>query len=282
MFTIALDGGHGLYTAGKRCDKIVDPKETREWVLNNRICNYIQKYLKDYNGYKLYRVDDTTGKIDVALKDRVKTANSKGADLYLSIHHNAAKYFLKKGGGIEAYCYTSGSSISFTWRDAFYDSLIKYTDLVGNRSTPKTTAGFYVIKYTNMPAVLLELGYMNSAVDTPIILTEEYAQKCAKAIVEVIVKRGKLTKKAIPSTNSSDGTVKYRVQVGAYKVKNNAINLQNKLKKLGYNSIIVTERNSDGSIVYKVQVGAYINKNNAINLQNELKKLGYKSIIKTV
>jgi hypothetical protein len=30
MFKIALNAGHGLYTAGKRCLKALDPKETIE------------------------------------------------------------------------------------------------------------------------------------------------------------------------------------------------------------------------------------------------------------
>jgi hypothetical protein len=40
---------------------------------------------------------------------------------------------------------------------------------------------------TTMPAVLLELGFMDSTTDVPIILTEAFAEKCANAIVEVIV-----------------------------------------------------------------------------------------------
>ena len=47
-----------------------------------------------------------------------------------------------------------------------------------------------------MPAVLLELGFMDSAADVPVILTDEYARGCAEAIVEVVVRRGGLTKKA--------------------------------------------------------------------------------------
>ena len=46
-----------------------------------------------------------------------------------------------------------------------------------------------------MPAVLLELGFMDSATDVPIILTEDYADKCAAAIVEVVVAKGGLKKK---------------------------------------------------------------------------------------
>ena len=39
MFKIALNAGHYLNTAGKRCLKKLDKNETREWVLNNRICD---------------------------------------------------------------------------------------------------------------------------------------------------------------------------------------------------------------------------------------------------
>jgi len=36
MAKIAIDAGHGLKTAGKRCLKSLDKNETREWVLNDR------------------------------------------------------------------------------------------------------------------------------------------------------------------------------------------------------------------------------------------------------
>ena len=43
-----------------------------------------------------------------------------------------------------------------------------------------------------MPAVLLELGFMDSRTDVPVILTEEFADRCAGAIVKVLVQRGGL------------------------------------------------------------------------------------------
>ena len=46
-----------------------------------------------------------------------------------------------------------------------------------------------------MPAVLLELGFMDSQTDVPVILTEEHADRCARAIVEVLVQRGGLQPK---------------------------------------------------------------------------------------
>ena len=47
-FKIALSAGHGKNTAGKRCKKSLDPNETREWVLNNRIADKVENLLKSY------------------------------------------------------------------------------------------------------------------------------------------------------------------------------------------------------------------------------------------
>jgi uncharacterized protein YgiM (DUF1202 family) len=46
-----------------------------------------------------------------------------------------------------------------------------------------------------MNAVLAELGFMDGYSDVPVILTEAFAEQCAQAFIEVIVARGKLTKK---------------------------------------------------------------------------------------
>ena len=48
MFKLALSAGHGYNTLGKRCLKKLDPKQTREWTLNSRICNKIQEKLSEY------------------------------------------------------------------------------------------------------------------------------------------------------------------------------------------------------------------------------------------
>lgn len=236
MFKIALGAGHGVKTAGKRCLKSIDPNETREWVLNDRICDYIEKYLKDYEGYQLLRLDDSDdGSEDVALATRVNKANSWGADYYLSIHHNAGING-GKGGGIVAYSYPN-SKAGAEWRNEFYDALIAKTGLKGNRATPKTTANFYVLKYTKMAAGLLELGFMDSKVDTPVILTEEFAQNCAKAIVEVIARRGKLTRKKAVEEKAG----LWRVQVGAFSSKAAADNYAAELKKKGYEAYVTSD-----------------------------------------
>ena len=235
MFKLVLDAGHGINTAGKRCDARFDPKQTREWTLNARICNKIEELLKAYEGYELLRVDDVTGKTDVPLATRTANANKFKADFYLSIHHNAGING-GTGGGVVAFVHTVVGANTKEWQKDLYNAVIKYTALKGNRATPMAQSNLHVLRETDMSAVLIECGFMGSKTDVPIILTEDFANKVAKACVEVIVKRGGLTKKVTQPTATKK---LYRVQVGAYGVKANAENMKAKLKADGYDAIIV-------------------------------------------
>ena len=236
MFKLVLDAGHGLNTAGQRCDKKLDPKQTREWTLNSRICDKIEELLKDYDGYDLLRVDDVTGKKDIALETRTNNANKFNADFYLSIHHNAG-IKLGSGGGVVAYVYPNVGKETTNWQKALYDAVIKYTGLKGNRSKPLAQSNLHVLRESHMPAVLIECGFMDSTTDTPIILAEEFADGVAKACVEVIVEKGGLAKKKVEQPTETKTL--YRVQVGAFSKRPNAEKLQAELKAKGYDAIIV-------------------------------------------
>lgn len=192
-FKIALNAGHGHYTPGKRCSKSFDPNETREWDLNSRICNKIEEKLKAYDGYSLIRLDDTTGKVNVALKTRTDKANKFGADIYLAIHHNAGING-GKGGGIMAFTYTSVGAETKDWQKRFYDAAVKYSGLKGNRSNPLARSNLHECRESKMPAVLMECGFMDSATDVPIILTDKFADDVATGLVEVLVEKGGLVK----------------------------------------------------------------------------------------
>lgn len=238
MFKIALGAGHGINSAGKRCMKSLDPNETREWWLNDRVCDYVAEGLKDYEGFKLLRMDDSDdGKDNTDLSVRADNANAWGADVYISVHHNAGANGTT-AGGIVAFSHPDGSSTSHAWRDELYAELIERTGLKGNRYDGTLTANFQILRETTMPAVLLELGFMDSSVDVPIILTDDHARKCAQAIVAVIVKRGKLTKKK--TTAPTKGDVVYRVQLGAFSNKKNAEALAAQLQAAGHQVYITT------------------------------------------
>lgn len=235
-YKIALNAGHGLNTAGKRCLASLDPNETREWYLNSRICNKIEDKLEAYDGYELIRLDDTTGKTDVALKTRTDKANSWGADFYLAIHHNAG---VKggKGGGIIAIVYTSVDNTTLSWQKALYYKLVEHTGLKGNRANPLQKQNLHEVRESKMPAVLLECGFMDSATDVPIILTEDYADKVATACVEVLVDRGGLIKKVV-ETKPSETVVSKSVDEIAKEVLRglwgNGSARKDNLEKAGY------------------------------------------------
>ena len=127
-----------------------------------------------------------------------------------------------------AYVYTNPDAESVAWQQDLYNALISATGLKGNRATPMANANLHEVRETKMPAVLLELGFMDSKTDVPVILTEVYADKCAKAITDVIVKRGQLVKK-------TEGSGKlHRVQVGSFSKRENAEAMLQKVKNAGF------------------------------------------------
>ena len=125
----------------------------------------------------------------------------KRQDFYLSIHHNAGING-GSGGGIVAYVYTKVDDVTKAWQKELYDAAAAQTGLKGNRSVPLASADLHECRETKMPAVLMEMGFMDSTTDTPIILTDDYATKSADALVSVIVRRAGLTKK--PDNNGGD------------------------------------------------------------------------------
>lgn len=235
MYKIALNAGHYMNTPGKRCLKSIDTNETREWYLNDRICDKVENKLKAYTGYRLLRIDDTTGKTNVSLNDRAAKANNFGADVYISVHHNAGING-GSGGGVMAYTYLKVSDKTKEIQKLMYNKIVEKTGLKGNRATPLASANLAECRLTSMPAVLLECGFMDSTVDTPIILTEDFAEKTANAICEALVQLGGLKLKET-NTPTNSGKL-YYVQVGAYKEKANAQTMVENLKKAGFDAII--------------------------------------------
>ena len=190
---IAIDAGHGMGTSGKRCLKSIDPLQTREWFLNDRIADIVEEDLRKNYDCIVLRVDDTTGAKDISLSARVKTANSAKADIYISIHHNAGING-GAGGGTVVYYYNDAQMRAKAQR--LYTAVVGSTGLIGNRSSKVIANGFYVIKHTTMPAFLLENGFMDSTHDTPILLTATHAKKTAQGIIDFLVTELKLVKKA--------------------------------------------------------------------------------------
>lgn len=211
MFKIAVDAGHYLGTAGKRLPKELDPAQTREWVINDRVARHFAAAAALYEDVEILRVDDPTGKTLVSLTERCRRANEWDADFYLSCHHNAGAN-LTNAGGIVAFSYRYSKDASPDYRDAIYDACIAAGGIKGNRADPKQGAGYDVLKYTKMPAVLMEYGFMDSRMDYKIILEDAYSRLVAYATMEGIVKIAGLKKKTAEPTSKTDAcTVELRV-----------------------------------------------------------------------
>lgn len=264
MLKIAIDAGHGKYTSGKRCMKKLDPNETREWWLNDRIADRLESLLTAYD-CEVLRVDDTTGLTDVSLKNRVKKANNWGADVYISVHHDAGimgrllGVLGRKAGGTTVF-YCSSKAVRKTQAQALYNAVIAATRLVGDRTSPVVKKGFYVIKNTTMPAFLIENGFMDSPTDVPIILTDAHAKDTAKGLLNFLVSEFKLKKLSGAVVSEAVNTsfkvkvivnsLNYRAGAGTNYPINGAINDK------GIYTIVDTAKASNGSTWGKLKSGA--------------------------
>ena len=204
---IAYCAGHCLSTAGKRLPKALDADQTREWVLNDRVARAFAQEALTYGGVQLLRTDDPTGKADIPIRERTAKANAWGADIYLDFHHNAG-INLGSGGGVVAFCFP-GSEEGARLRDAIYAAVTAAGGLKGNRSQPLQEKRFDTLRYADMPAALIEYGFMDSRTDAPVILTEAYSQTVGIATMAAVAQLYDLEKlPAVQSTPAATTTNK--------------------------------------------------------------------------
>ena len=229
MFKIAYGAGHNIAN-GNGIPKNLDPKQTGEWELNDRVARYFAQAAALYEDVELLRVDDPKGKAPIDLKARCNDANKWGADFFLSIHHNAGVNG-GKGGGLVAFS-NPGSAEGAKYRDAIYEACMAAGGLKGDRWDATLETAFYVLKNTDMPAVLMEYGFMDSTTDVPVILSEEYAKNMGYATMEGIAAAAGLKKK--PQEQKV-----FRVQIGAFHEKKFAEATLAKAKKAGFTDAFI-------------------------------------------
>lgn len=184
-----LDNGHGKLTAGKRSPKFADGKQFLEYEFNRDIVKRIITEL-DKLGVKYFNVVPEVD-VDNILKERVARANKKAAALpkiFLSIHANA---FGRSGWaapkGIETWHFHNSRTGQSLAR-VFQKHLIAKTGF-SNRKL-KSYPGkkqFYVLRNTNMPAVLTENGFYTNKDEAGALMKSSVRQKIADAHVLAIM-----------------------------------------------------------------------------------------------
>ncbi|MCU6709372.1 N-acetylmuramoyl-L-alanine amidase [Paenibacillus sp. J5C_2022] len=174
---IAIDAGHGLNTAGKRC-----PDDSmREFHFNSVVARYVSEELAKYEGVTVRFMHDETGRRDVPLSERVSTANDWGADTYVSIHANAYGSSWNDANGIETFTSVGASATSRKLAAAVQKELV---ELTGRRDRSVKRADFYVLYRTKMPAILVESGFMSNREEAALLKSDGYRRKVAAAIVK--------------------------------------------------------------------------------------------------
>jgi len=121
-----------------------------------------------------------TGDYDLELEPRVDMANRLGANLFLSIHANAIDMSRPDVNGIETYYFESGDRFA----EAIHDSVIEAT---GSIDRGVRTARFYVLRNTDMPSVLLEIGFVTGATDAARLSDANYRETLAQAIARGVL-----------------------------------------------------------------------------------------------
>ncbi len=99
-----------------------------------------------------------------SLRARVEDANSWGADYFISVHTNASVD--SSVSGIEAYSYARGTQ-AFELGEDIVDELVDVTGLRDRGM--KVRPGLYVLKKTDMPAVLVEIGFISNPGDAALM-----------------------------------------------------------------------------------------------------------------
>lgn len=177
MFKIALDDGHGMQTPGKRTPKFENGDFMHENEFNRDVVAKLDMILKRC-GFETILTAPTDK--DHTLSERVKTANNNKANIFISVHANAATGKWQNGKGIETYYFTR-SSKSQNLAEIVHSNLIKGTKQV-NRGVK--TANFYVLRNTNMPAILIEAGFMDNREEAKLLLSDSFRQECAEEIAK--------------------------------------------------------------------------------------------------
>lgn len=100
-----------------------------------------------------------------SLSSRVREANAWGADIFLSLHTNAATN--PNASGSEALIYSRASRVAYELAEDILEDMTAATGL-RNRGIIERP-GLYVLKETNMPAVLVEMGFISNPGDAELM-----------------------------------------------------------------------------------------------------------------
>lgn len=168
---IFIDQGHnpsGTPNAGAEGNGVIEQD------VNYNVGKFLEDFLK--NDYRFdVRVSRPTPDTvlgmnnSTSLKARVDAANEWDADYFISIHTNSNPN--PNVNGSEVYVYSEQSE-AYTMAQNILQNIVLYVGTKDNGVRINRT--FYVLRKTEMPALLIELGYLSNAEDAQKLLNNQY------------------------------------------------------------------------------------------------------------
>lgn len=214
MGRLVIDLGHGASDPGA-----VGQNGTHESNVVLAIGKELNESLKGYDlEVKFTRLSDTY----ISLSERAKIANNFKADYFLSIHINSASD--KSVRGSEIWLYDNVNSRMNDFSKGVCEDISKIFN-IRNRGV-KFSKEFAVLRDTRMPACLVEVDFISNRDAERDLLVSGNVKAVAAAIRDNFVELFGLKKVSNEKL--------YKVCVGAYRDKSNAINQMNLARNKGF------------------------------------------------
>lgn len=173
---IVIDPGHGGTAPGSMGNGIVEKE------LNLKQALAVRDMLESNTDIKVYMTrEDDSG---VENKERAIFANDIEADLFVSMHNNSAVQVEANGTEVIYYPHEQDDRSKEIAR-IIQNKIIMYGE-TRDRGI-KTGADLIVLNSTNMPAVLIEGGFLSNQEDAKTLVSEDFTQRYAYAIYEGLV-----------------------------------------------------------------------------------------------
>lgn len=194
--------------------------------------------------------------------EKAQIANREGGDFLISFHRNSSPT-PNQYSGVETLVYDrSGQKVELA------ENINEALSQVGFRNLGvKERPGLVVLRRSQMPAVLVEAGFMNTEADNE--LFDEQFDEIANAIANGVLQT--LGQNQVQAQERY-----YRVQTGAFQRREYAEDLLYQLLRQNFPAYILREDN-----YYKVQVGAFRQLDNAVRMEEALRRKGYSTFITT-
>jgi N-acetylmuramoyl-L-alanine amidase len=216
---IVIDPGHGGSNLGTR--SVLDGRYEKEFTMDwaRRLAPILAT-----NGWKVFLT--RTSDVDLSLSNRVTIADGHNADLFISLHFNAAPSPTDhEEAGIETFCVTPAGMSSTLKRDFEDDASLVFPNnrfdvqnfqyavqvqrsllkISGAKDHGVRRARFMtVLRGQNRPAILIEGGYLSNPREARRIADPAYRQKLAEAVAHALIEKPVVPAPAPPAVNSAD------------------------------------------------------------------------------